>query len=444
MRDILITAFVFGLVPFILYKPVLGAYAWAWLGMMNPHRAAFGFARTMPFAQTVALATLVGMLFSKRRKRFPLDAISTTMVALLLWMTVTTLFAINPLTEIVWDRWLFVLKIQVMLFATMMLVRGRTEIERLIWVITLSIGFYGIKGGVWTVLTGGAGRVWGPPGGFIEGNNELAVALTMLIPMMYFLYQVSTRRWLRWAMLFGIAMTAFAILGSQSRGALLSLVAMAGFMGLKGKYPVRTSLLLVLGLALAIGFMPESWTHRMDTIQGYETDTSAMSRLYTWTTLWNCAVDRPLVGAGFMADTVHVFMRYAPRTAEFGAYFDQVYVAHSIYFQMLGEHGFPGLLLFLMLGGFTWRTAGRLARQTRGDPELGHWVPLLMPMVQVSLIGYAVGGAFLSLGYFDLPYYIMAIVSLTQATLNERRRGGVSDAAPPESRAAEHPQSFPP
>ena len=33
-------------------------------------------------------------------------------------------------------------------------------------------------------------------------------------------------------------------------------------------------------------------------------------------------------------------------------------------------------------------------------------------MCQVGLIGYATGGAFLSLVYFDLPYYLVLIVVL--------------------------------
>lgn len=422
MRDIALTAFVLGLVPFILRNPLIGVYTWAWLGMMNPHAATYDFARMVPFSQIVAVTTLVSMLISRRPKRFPADSIAITLVLLTAWMCVTSLFALNPDGQLVQERLIFVLKIQVMLVATLLIVRGRTDIERLLWVMVLSIGFYGIKGGVWTVLTGGGHRVWGPPGSLIAGNNELAVALVMLQPLFYYFYQVSARRWLRWLLVGAMAAMAFAILGSQSRGALLALVAMAFFLGLKGKYPIRTSLLLIAGLTLAIGFMPETWVSRMDTIQSYQSDTSAMSRIWTWKTLWACAVDRPLVGGGFASDNPVLFARYAPQDPEFEMFRGSVYVAHSIFFQFLGEHGFVGFGLFLLLGIYTWRTAGRLARETRDDARFGTWVPILMPMVQVSLVGYAVGGAFLSMGYFDLPYYIVAIVSMTQATVREHQQ----------------------
>ena len=420
MRDILITVIVLGLLPFILRSPRIGAYVWAWLSLMNPHRGAFGFARSIPFAHLVALSTLVSFLFSRDRRPFPVNSITVTQVLLLVWMSITCFFALNT-TEIVLERWIFVFKIQLMLFVTLMLIRGREQIERLIWVVTLSVGFYGVKGGIWTLMGGGSGRVWGPAGSMIEGNNEVGLALVMLIPFMYFLHQVSTRRLIRAALVFAIVTSCFAILGTQSRGALLALVGMAFVLALKGKRPIQMSLLLGTLLVSAILFMPESWTGRMETIKGYEADSSAMSRIYAWKTMWALALDRPLVGGGFASDNAAVFAAYAPERV--GDYVGgAVFVAHSIYFQALGEHGFPGLLLYLLLGFFTWKKAAEIAKKTEMDTELRTWVPMLMRMVQVSLAGFAAGGAFLSLVYFDLPYYIVAYVVLVDATLREREK----------------------
>lgn len=428
VRDLLITVVVLGLLPFILRSPRLGAYVWAWLSMMNPHRGAWGFARTIPFAYLVALSTLISILFSRERRPFPLSNITAAYLLLIIWMTVTSLFALNT-PEMVLARWIFVLKIHVMLLVTFMLIRGREQIERLVWVVTLSIGFYGVKGGVWTVLGGGSGRVWGPNGSMIEDNNGLGLALVILVPFMYFLYHISQKRLIRLAMILCIVFTCFAILGSQSRGALVALLAMAFFLALKGKRPIQMSILMGGLLVVAILFMPESWTGRMGTIQNYEQDSSAMSRLYAWQTMWNLAADRPLVGGGFVADNAVVYALYAPERV--GDYIGgAIFVAHSIYFQALGEHGFPGLLLYLLLGVFTWRKAGKLAQQTKVDPEFSAWVPLLMRMVQVSLAGFAVGGAFLSLVHFDLPYYIIGYVVLVDATLRERNKQNSPSQSP--------------
>lgn len=430
MRDILITVIVVGLLPFILRSPRLGIYVWEWLSMMIPHRATFGFARTMPFAQMVAIATLLSFVFSRQRRPFPVSSTTVVYVALMLWMSLTSFFAINT-PDVVFDRWLFVLKIHLMLFVTMMLIRGREQIERLVWVAAVSIGFYGVKGGVWTVITGGGGKVWGPSGGMAADNNSLGLALVMLLPFFYYLYQVSARRVLRLGLLFCLLTIPFAILGTQSRGALLALISMALLLGLKGKRPVLTTVVLACGVAAAILFMPDTWSGRMKTIETFEEDSSAMSRIYTWKTLWALAVDRPLVGGGFVVDTPQVFAIYAPAEGA-GVYKGgAVFVAHSIYFQMLGEHGFPGLALYVLLGVTAWRQAARVARQTSKLPEYEAWAPLLMRMVQVSLAGFAVGGAFLSMAHFDLSYYIVAFAVLVDATVREHLKTTSASAATP-------------
>jgi hypothetical protein len=48
------------------------------------------------------------------------------------------------------------------------------------------------------------------------------------------------------------------------------------------------------------------------------------------------------------------------------------------------------------------------------------WCSDLGTMCQVSLVGYAVGGAFLSLAYFDLPYNIMVLVVLARVWMTSK------------------------
>lgn len=419
MRDLLLAAIVFGLLPYILMRPSVGAYAWAWLSLMNPHRLTFGFAYFFPFAQIVALATLFAYLFkAKERKPFPVSALTVVYLLFIFWMSVTSLFAINT-PEVVLDKWIAMLKLHLMTLFMLMLIRDRDQIEKLIWVVTFSVGFYGIKGGIWTVLNGGGNHVLGPEGTMLADNNALGLALVVIIPFVYYLYQISKRRLIRLGVAgSGIAM-CFSILGSQSRGAFLALLAMAFMLAWKSRKPVLMGLLTSCVLAVAMLSMPETWSGRMETIQTHEQDRSAQSRIYSWLTMWNMALDRPLVGGGFGSDNGLAFSLYAPKEG-FETFAGNVYVAHSIYFQALGEHGFPGLLLYLALGFFTWRKAGEVAQKTRDDPELGAWLPLLMNMTQVSLLGFAVGGAFLSLVHFDLPFYIMSFVVLAEASLRER------------------------
>ena len=428
MRDILLTFIVAGLVPVALFRPHIGACLWAWISIMNPHTLTFGFARSLPWALIAAGVTLIAFAVNGRRRyALPWSAGTAFVLALMVWMTVTSVFSLNGPNE-VWERWIFVMKILVMLLVTLMLIRGRQQIDLLVWVLVVSVGIFGVKGGIWTLVTGGGGRVWGPPGGMMADNNSIAIGLVMVMPWMYYLQVTSQNKWVKRGMFASMIFTVFAILGTQSRGALLALLVVGLMLGLKSKHAVRTTLAFGVLVLVAITFMPDSWTARMNTIGGYSADGSAMSRLWTWQTLWNLVMDRPLVGGGFRSDSAQVFSKYSPIEGR-GIFTQDIFVAHSIYFQALGEHGFPGLFFYLGIGIWTWFAAARIGREMADHPEHGAWVPLLMRMCQASLAGFAVGGAFLSLMVLDLPYYIFAVVLLVQVSTRAALPGDPSKTA---------------
>jgi len=416
MRDVILTVFVFGMIPVMLRHPYIGALMWAWISMMNPHRLTFGFAYSFPFAAIIAGVTLLSAALSRKRLPFPWTPVSALFVLFMIWMTITSVFAMGPYSD-VFDTWLRVFKIHIMLLLTLMLVRGQEHMRQLIWVIVLSIGFFGVKGGIWTVLTGGGQRVWGPPGGVIEGNNELALALVMIIPLMYYLMTTVKKKLVRNGLIFAMICCSFAVLGSHSRGAFLAIVAAAAMLSLKSRRPVLLGVLGGAGLFAMFMFMPAHWWSRMHTLEGSpETlDSSAVSRLHTWQTLWNMALDHPIVGAGFETTLPEIFRQYAPVQGMLA------YSPHSIYFQALGEHGFVGFFIYLALIVVTWRSASRLARVCLQTPGF-EWGSGLMRMIQVSLIGFLVGGAFLNLLHFDMPYYLMGLVVMLEATLKDHVR----------------------
>ena len=196
MRDLIIAAIVFGSIPFILRKPVIGLLMWVWLGVMNPHKLAWGWAFNMPFAQIVVIVTLLSMLFnSKQVSKFPQDRVAIVLLLFALWLGVSPWFSFHPEKEFTY--WSHPAKVLFMAMIALLLVRTRSQLQTLVWVLTLSLGYFGIKGGVFTVLTGGAYRVWGPPGGAIQDNNILALALIMAVPLFRFLQIHAENLWAR-------------------------------------------------------------------------------------------------------------------------------------------------------------------------------------------------------------------------------------------------------
>lgn len=399
MRDLFVTLVVLGSIPFILKRPFVGILMWTWLGYMNPHKLSWGFATDFPFAQLVALATLMGLLVSKEVKKIPWTKETVVLLFFIIWMCITTVYAFNP--SIAGAQLDKVLKIQLMTFVTLMLLTEPKRIHQLVWVIALSLGFYGIKGGIFTILTGGGYHVYGPSGTFIGGNNEMGLALLMTIPLMRYLQLEATQGWLKLGLTGAIVFSLVAVLGTQSRGALVGLVVMGLFFVWKSPRKALFFLLMGLAIPLILGFMPESWWERMGSIQNYEQDASAMGRIIAWKFAYNVALEN-FMGGGFNALVISGMRD-----------------VHSIYFEVMSEHGFFGLLLYLLLLAFTWLSAGWILKHSKKHEEL-KWARNLAPMLQVSGIAYCACGAFLGLAYFDLIYLLVAITVATRKLVADK------------------------
>ncbi len=417
MRDLFVTAIILSSLPLIFMRPWIGILMWSWIAYMNPHRLTWGFAYNMPFAALVAGVTLLSVLFGRgKTEPWPRSGTLALWIVFVLWMCFTTLFALNP------DEATFelnrCLKIQLFAILTVWLMQGRERINWLVLVIVLSLGFFGVKGGLFALRTAGTARVMGPPDSYIADNNTLALALIMTLPLMRYYLTETKKKWMRYALWAAMPITAISVLASQSRGALLATISMLAFLLMRTKKRGFLAFLVVIGMPMLINWMPESWSSRMATIQTYEEDGSAMGRISAWKFAWNLALHRPIVGGGFETFTPELFRIYAPTP-------DIVQGPHSIYFEVLGEHGFVGLALFLALGFAAYRRAGAAVKliDSRGEAgkELG-WARELCAMLQTSLVGYAVGGAFLGLAYFDLPYHMIALILLTSSFV-ERKLG---------------------
>jgi probable O-glycosylation ligase (exosortase A-associated) len=152
-------------------------------------------------------------------------------------------------------------------------------------------------------------------------------------------------------------------------------------------------------------FMPARWHERMDSIAQYQQDASAMNRIEAWTMAYNAANDR-VFGGGFGMWSPEMYAAYGPKITGKSP---GTRGAHSIYFSVLGEHGWVGLGLFLAVFFAAWRAANQIIRQTREVEDLV-WLADLARMVQESIVAYATGGAFQSLAYFDYPWHLVSIV----------------------------------
>ncbi len=402
-------------------RPFIGALVFVWLGMMNPQRYTWGFAYDFPWSKLYAAVIFAGVLASKDEILWK-DSIQRYRIMLLIvaWAAITTVFALEPGRAM--NKFVDVVKIQLMCLVTLALLTDRARITALLIVMTLSVAFFGTKGGVFTIAHGGEFKVWGPEDSAIRDNNHLATGLVMLLPLLYWLSTIMRRWWLRLAVLGSLLLCAVSVFGSHSRGAFLAVAAMSLFFLVKSDRKLLAIPLIAVGMVASVFVMPEQYWERIETIQTYQDDPSATGRINTWTTAFRIANDR-ITGGGYEYYSPRSFARYAPNP-------EAVHSAHSIFFQALGEHGWPGLLLFLAFWLGVWWQCGRARKELPAGPEHDS-MRLLLRMIQVSLVGYAVGGAFVNIGNWDFPYYLAIIV------LAVRRLSATADLPEPIAQRAE-------
>jgi putative inorganic carbon (HCO3(-)) transporter len=417
VRDIALTLGMFFYLPMSLRMPAAGVLCWAWFSIMNPHRQVYGFTYDQPLNSLVAVATLVGWLFSREPKRWPADPIPWLLLLLMAWMTVDTPFGAEP--EYSWVLWNRTIRLFAMIFMVFFVFTTKARIHGMIWVLVISLGFYGVKGGVFTIASGGHSIVYGPESSVYNDNNQLALAVVTEIPLVYYLAQHTRAVWLRLPMLGAMMLQVIMVFGSYSRGGVLALAVMLSILWLRSDRKIIYALLALVVVAGGLSLMPDTFFARLDTVNNLDSDASFQGRVVAWQVAFMYATEHFPFGAGFnAAQTPLVFNHYFPGAS--------IHAAHSIYFQMLGDHGYIGLAIFIAILLLALRSAGVIRRQTRGNPEL-LWAYDLADMMRVSLISFYFGGAALSMAYSDVYLVLIALLVnlrvLTQpATIAEQAK----------------------
>jgi len=236
----------------------------------------------------------------------------------------------------------------------------------------------------------------------VEDNNDLGLALNMTLPLLFFMAQSETNKRLK-QLFWGLFLIVIpGIFFTYSRGALLGLVAVMTLMLLRVKQRVLLIPVMALALLVALVFAPPAWKERMDfSRKGAAMDQSAYSRLNAWTFAWRLAKDYPITGGGFETFTKDLFDRYAPNSHD-------VHGPHSIYFGLLGEHGWIGLTLYMMLVASCFASVGSIIRTAKrvGDDVAANYANAF----GLSLVGFLVSGLFLGRAYFDYYFAIVCFI----------------------------------
>ncbi len=414
MRDIFFVL-IFPLILYAVFKrPFIGAAMWLWVAMFFPNGWVYGFAASFRYNLIIVVCAVISYLCWKDKEKNEHDLLTFLILFFLLWTLLTSIFTLS-IPEIVWSEWVEFLKITLLFVFTITVVRTQLHLNVLIWALVLSIGFYGCLEGLKYIVSGGGHRIAGLRGHILGDRNELALAFNMLLPLLAYLIHISKMKIIKFGLFCAVVLTIVAIIGTYSRGGTVALIIVGGYFWLQSKHKILYTVMLVISLSIASNFIPSSWTNRMDTLETAQQDSSFLGRVLAWKQAVLMANDNPFTGGGFKAgQTSYLWWSYNGA----GSFNDIVdtsqmhevtfKAAHSIYFQVLGDHGYIGLFIFLAIIFTAYFKMGKnikLAKKYDSDESL----VLLCKYLKVSLIAYCAGGAGVSLAYFDMLYALLAM-----------------------------------
>jgi len=407
MRGLLFFVVFVSSMPLIFVSPFNGVLIWYVFSLGNYHTLIWGGPfSNLNYAYVIAILTCISWVFSQKdKKQIPFTPLAVFTLLFMVWMTVSSVFASAP-SPMVWSKWIETQKILFMCLVGFALTTTRERVSQLVWAIILALGAWGVKGTLMSLLHGG-GMIHGPDAGKNADNNHFAVALLIIIPLIFYQWQLVTNRHLRRGLIVMGLLVALAVILTYSRGALLGLCAMGTVFWVKSRAKLVTGLLIGVVAVGTLTLVPKAWFDRMSLMENYEADGSATSRIDFWRASLRIAAHNPLVGGGFNvtlwpnAVNPMLYGTDIPRYTTGKA-------THSSYFEVLSEHGWVGLGLFLTIAALSWYNCSWLIRRSRDRPDLV-WANLLGRSGQATLIGYLVAGGFQSLAYLDEYWCVLFI-----------------------------------
>lgn len=420
MRDLAFVGFLVALLGLGIKRPFLFVLAYAYVDIVSPQRLTYLLFNALPVSQIVIALAILGWALFEDKRNMRVATRQALLLALLVYCGITTLGADFPVEAL--EKWDWVWKALAFAIFLPLTLHTRLRIEALILYLILCAASIIIVGGIKTLASGGGYGVLHlmvtNNSGLYESSTIATVAIA-IVPLILWLIRHGTIYPPEWRVsVFGYALAFACVLipiGTEARTGLVCI----GVLGLlllrfNRRRFVWLGLIGATGL-MALPLLPATFTDRMETIQDYKADSSASTRLAVWAWTWDYAKDHPL-GGGFEAYRANELRIEKTETDQRGAQTEQKQIVeydagrayHSAYFEMLGEQGFPGLILWLLVQAIgLWRMEALRRRYVRRNREREAWVAPLAIALQHAQIIYLVGALFVGIAF--QPFMLMLV-----------------------------------
>jgi len=437
VRDLIFVGYLAAIMLLAFKRPFLFTLIYAYIDIVSPQRLSYFLLNSIPLSLVMFALAFLGFLVSDDKKDVRVAPRWVLLLVLLAYCGYTTTVAAEPLAAL--EKWNWVWKALVFAAFLPLTLHKKLRIEALVLTMVLCASALIVTGGIKTA-TGGGGYgalviLIDDNSGLFEGSIISCVAIT-IIPLILWLAKHGTIFRPSWMVRGYAAALIFACLlipvGTQARTGIVCIAVLGILLLRHARYRMLyLGAVALVGLA-AMPFLPSTFTQRADTIKDYKADESASTRIAVWAWTWEYVKEHPM-GGGFdvyrqnrirydiaqKADSDEVISVDMPAVKEV---VDEGRAFHSSYFEMLGEQGFPGLLIWLMiqLGG-VWRmeVLQRLYRKRNREDE--GWVAPLANALQNAQIIYLVGSLFVGIA-FQAFFFMLTALQIGLDTYLARRR----------------------
>ncbi|MXO65821.1 putative O-glycosylation ligase, exosortase A system-associated [Altericroceibacterium endophyticum] len=403
-----------------LKRPFLWVLLYIYIDILAPQKIGWSLVTVIPVSLIAFVAAFGGWLALDEKEGSRFTMRQALLAILLVYCGVSTLFAVFP--EAAEAKWSWVWKALLFALFLPLTLRTRLRLEAVALTMVLTLGAIVISGGIKT-LGGGGG--YGMLHLFVNDNTGLyegsilSCAAIASIPVAVWLMRHGTIFPPDWRVrIFGAGLIFSSLLipiGTQARTGLLCIGVLGVLMLRSVRY--RTLYVAAAGLAFlaAVPFLPQSYVDRMGTITKHEGDESASTRIAVWGWTLDYVKEHPL-GGGFDVYRANSFTYFTQvvtgpadnREVTYQEVTDRARAFHSSYFEMLGEQGWPGLILWVwiqLLG--VWQMEKIRWRMARSDAGKKSWQWGLATALQQGQIVYLVGSAFVGIAY--QPFIFMLV-----------------------------------
>ena len=445
MRDLFFLAYLVGLLALGFRRPFLFVLAYAYVDIVSPQQLSYFLLNRVPLSLIVAGLAVAGWLVADDKKKLAFTPRQFLMVALLIYAGFTTFHADFPVEAAA--KWSWVWKSMIWAVFLPLTLRTRLRVEAYLLFMTLSLSAIVIVGGIKTIISGGGygelNLMVDSNSGLYEGSTISTLAVAM-IPVILWLLRFGTifprglgpgqatpgRLMVR---LFAAGLIFACLLipvGTVARTGVICIGVVALLLIRDVKHRFLYFILIGAAGLAAIPLLPNTFSSRMETISGYEGDSSATARLAVWSWTWNYVQEHPLGGGfdAFRGNRLQVTTTAtsggagAVQTVDQTVQIDEGRAYHSAYFEMLGEQGFPGLAMFLVLHLTGLVRMEVLRRRYRKSGEDDDWIAPLATALQSAQIVYLVGAAFVGIAYQPFALMLIGTQIGLDAMLRRRER----------------------